>query len=427
MLAAAVIILAILTALTLRAGRTVLFPPALFCATWCATLAGVFVSGPRFLPISEYTCLIYLLGAVAFVLGGFAALFYFDGPRKVGVLSGRSPSATRLALDVMLIFLIATYPYYLHIALRIAGTSNPVLFFATMRNQMLRANGNPFGLAGNLNVLAALVAAAMVYESDRSAKRRVRALVAVLVALAYGVLTGSKGGVLMLVTLFFITQVRAGRVKPAAAMAAFTLALTLFVAGLWAINFSGGSFSDTGALARRMGGEISSYWLGSSVTFSQIAMRPDSLPSTQSIGRFFLQSARSMGFHVQIPKFTAPFTVFSVNGENANTYTIYFSYFKDYGWLGSMVLLTALGGFLTLVWRRAMGGAAIAILFYASFCTAIIQSIESENFFLGLNGYIKALIIYSLLYWALPRYFPDHVAVAPRKPRLDGGSLARPT
>ena len=216
-----------------------------------------------------------------------------------------------------------------------------------------------------------------------------------------------RGGVLMLVTLFFITQIRVGRVKPVAAMTAFAVALALFVAGLWAINFSGHRFGDVSALADRVGGEISNYWLGSPVAFSQVATKLDSLPSTESVGRFFLQTERSLGVQVRIPSIVAPFTVFSVNGEDSNTYTIYFSYFKEYGLLGSIALLSALGGFLTLVWRRAMGGAAIAILFYASFCTAIAQSIESENFFLGLNGYIKALLVYGFLYWVLPRYFPD--------------------
>ena len=407
MLAIAVVILGVLTLLALRLGGTVLFPPALFCATWCVTLGGVLVAGSSFLPVSEYTCLIYLLGAIAFVLGGVAVLYYFEGPVQVCCLRVCSPGSTLRVLDVMLIFLIAVYPFYLHVALRIAGTANPVLYFATMRSQMLHARGNPFGPAGNLNVLAALIAGAMVYESDGSFGRRVRAVFAVVLALAYGVLTGSKGGVLMLVTLFFITQIRAGRLKPAAAITAFVMALALFVAGLWAINFSGRSFGDASALARRVGGEISNYWLGSSVAFSQVAMKPDSLPSTESIGRFFMQTESSLGVHVRIPGFVAPFTVFSANGENSNTYTIYFSYFKEYGWLGSIVLLSALGGFLTLIWRRAMGGTAIAILFYASFCTAIAQSIESENFFLGLNGYIKALIVYGFLYWVLPRYFPD--------------------
>lgn len=423
MLAIAVVILAVLTVLAVRVGGTVLFPPALFCVTWCATLGGVLVAGPGFLPISEYTCLIYVVGAIAFVLGGVAVLHYFEGPGQVGGLRVCSPDSTRRVLDLMLIFLIAAYPYYLHIALRIAGTSNPVLYFATMRGQMLQARGNPFGPAGNLNVLAALVAGAMVYESDGTGGRRLRAAVAVILALAYGVLTGSKGGVLMLVTLFFITQIRAGHLKPAAAITAFAMALTLFVAGLWAINFSGRSFGDVSALARRVGGEISNYWLGSSVAFSQVVTKPDSLPSTESIGRFFLQTERSMGVHVRIPGIVAPFTVFSANGENSNTYTIYFSYFKEYGWLGSIVLLSALGGLLTLIWRRAMGGGAIAILFYASFCTAIVQSIESENFFLGLNGYIKALIVYGLLYWAFPRYFPGQKREIREKARSSGKDM----
>lgn len=406
MLVVVVLVLGVLTVVMLRAGGTILFPPALFCASWFATLAGAAAAGARFLPISEYASLIYLVGGVAFVLGGTVVLYYLGDAPKGDVAPMRRSEATRHTLDALLILLVAAYPYYFHIALRIAGTSNPALFLPAIRMRMVQVAGNPFGVAGNLNVLAALVASAIVYESDGSVKRRLKAVVAVIMALGYGVLTGSKGVVLLLVTLFFLTQIRAGRVRPVAVFAAAGIVLATFTVGLWAINFHGRSFSNIGAMASRMASMGGNYWLSSVVTFSRIVTKPNSLPSAESIGRFFLETGKSLGFHVHVPSINAKYTVFGTHGENSNTYTIYFSYFKEYGWFGSIVLLAGLGGGLTLVWRRAMAARPVAILFYASFCTAILESIYSENFFLGLNWDVKALIVYGFLYWMLPRYFP---------------------
>jgi oligosaccharide repeat unit polymerase len=402
-LAVTVVVLGLLTVLMKRIGGTILFPPALFSAAWFGTLAGVLMGGQQFLPIRESVCLLYIVGALAFAVGGIICAYCINAGRAYE-RSLASARITRSAMDVLLITLVASYPYYLRIAVRIAGTSSPILFLPAIRSKMLASGGNPFGLAGNLNVLASLVCVAVVYESDGSLGGRFRAVMSTLLALAYSALTGSKLGVLLVVTLFFVTQVRAGRIRIMTALITCTAALTLFVGGLLAINLAGQGFGDTGATLAKVGDDIANYWLGSPVAFSQIAMRPDSLPSAENINRFFLETARSLGGHVRVPRLNTKYTVFSSSGEDSNTYTIYFSYFKDYGWFGAVILLGALGAFLTLIWRRAMSGQPVAIIFYASFCTAIVQSIYSEGFFLGLNQDIKALVLYGALYWVLPRY-----------------------
>ena len=407
MLAVSVVILALLTVFMLRIGRTMLFPPALYCASWLVTLTGVLAADTRLLPISEYVCLIYLVGAIAFSLGGVTSLLLFDSRLKAPSISGRTPKITRIVLDVSLLLLIALYPYFLSKVQQIAGTTNPLLILAVIRAKTVLTNKNPLGFAGNLVVVSGLVANAMVYELDGSWNRRVRTVISVIVALSYNVLTGSKGGALLLVTLFFLTQVRNRGIKVSAALLSSLPVVAFFAAGLLAINLSGKSLRSTTTVARYVGAEISNYWLGSPVAFSRVAEKPDSLRSTENIDRFFLNTANSLGFKNRIPNINARYTTVGPEGQDTNTYTIYFSYFKSYGWFGTITLLSGLAAILTFTWNLAMRGAPVSTLLYASLCTAIVQSMYSENFFLGLNGYIKAIVIYGLLYWALPRFFPD--------------------
>lgn len=404
MLAVTVMALWLLALATWRIGRSTLFPPLLYCAIWASTLGGIGVAGARFLSISEYACLIYLVGAVSFALGGVICLSCFDFAISTRErLSWRTPRTSLVALDLLLVLLILIYPYFLHLAVTLAGTSNPLALLVYIRRLTVeKQGGSPFGAIANLTVLAPLVALAITYESDGSFARRARSVVAIIVALAYGVLTGSKGGALLLVTVFFVTQIRARRISVKTGIAAVTLFLFFFGVGLIAINFGGSTRGNAGGIVRQVGGEVLNYWLGSPIAFSKVVERPDSLPSSESIDRFFLQTENSFGMRNKIPSINPPYTTIEAGGKNTNTYTIYFSYFKDFGWIGATLLLAAVGAMVTWVWRWAMVGGPIAALLYANLCTAILQSIYSENFFVALNFYIKAITFYIALYRIIP-------------------------
>ncbi len=63
-----------------------------------------------------------------------------------------------------------------------------------------------------------------------------------------------------------------------------------------------------------------------------------------------------------------------------------------------MVCMTLLGVLLAWVCRYAMGGYPLAILFCAQFAVGILFSMSAEKFALGLNGYLKGLLLFLVLY-----------------------------
>ena len=395
---------AALTVVMLAAARNTLFPPVLFAGTWLLTLVGLIAFGGTLYDVGDYGYLVFLVGACAFCCGGLLTLCVLPHPDSGAPRPRNGAPITRAALDILLGLLVASFPYYVGVAFRIAGTSETAAAVLAIRRAVIEAEGdaNPFGaVAGNLNVLAGLVAIALVYEADGTWRRRWRAIAGIVVALAYGALTGTKGGALLLVTFFFAAQIRVGKIKMAAGLGAIAIALTFFAVGLLAINLPGRSFEDVRTAAGALSSTFISYWLGPLVSFGQIAEQPDALASSENIGRFFLQTARSLGLDVTLPSLYEKYTPISADMTN-NTYTIYFSYFKDYGWLGMALLLASLGVFLTILWARALRGFPVAVLMYAMMCKAIVQSFFNEAFFLGLNGYIKAYVLYWFLYRLLP-------------------------
>lgn len=405
MLTLTAVLLGLIAVAMWRATRSTLSPAVLYCGVWSATLGGLVVAGAIFLPVSEYACLIYLVGAVSFTFGSIFCLSCLgagaiEGPRRP------SPPAARVTLDLLLALLILLFPYFLHLAIAIAGTSNPIVMVQYIRQLSVQSEeGSPYGPVANLTVLAPLVALLMTYEMDGSFSRRARAVLAVVLALAYSILTGSKGGAFILLTAFFVVQVKARRIKVRTAITVGALFMAFFAAGLLAINLGGQTRGGKQVVEQEVGGRVLNYWLGAPVAYSSIAQKPDALPSSESIDRFFLQTGNSLGMKNSIPSINPPYTPIEVNGANSNTYTIYFSYFKDFGWLGAILLPAAIGAMLTWLWRRAMTGGALSVMLYASFCTGILQSIYSENFFLTLNFYIKAVVFYVIAYRVCPALY----------------------
>jgi len=90
----------------------------------------------------------------------------------------------------------------------------------------------------------------------------------------------------------------------------------------------------------------------------------------------------------------------------SNTYTIYYTYFRDFGWFGAVLCLAVLGAILTLIFRLARRGLPIAVLLYAVAAKGIVLSFHAEHFFLALNFIIKAGVFFSLLYLVVARIAP---------------------
>jgi oligosaccharide repeat unit polymerase len=270
------IALTLLAALTLILSGNLLFPPALFCCTWALTLLGLCLVGNTFYDVGEYACLIFLVGAVAFSSGGVLELLRRPCPEPMAGVRPRSDRMTRTALDFLLLGLVALFPYYLRVAYSITGGSEGGLALAAIRQTMVESEGaNPFGsFAANLNLVAPLVAMALYYETDGTWAQRWRAAVAIAVALAYNALTGSKGGVLFLLTLFFVGQVKAGRIRMVAAASAAAAVVSTFAGGLLLVNFYGRSFADLSTAVQELGTAAASYWLGAPVALARSLKGP---------------------------------------------------------------------------------------------------------------------------------------------------------
>jgi oligosaccharide repeat unit polymerase len=382
-------------------------PTTLFIATWTGALLGIGLCGDLFLPISSQALLIYLVGATAFTLGGmFAgqATCRLAQRPKVAMNVDRRRYC-RLILDFLLVVTICGLPFYAHYMLDpVGGLANPNAIWE-IRQRTVESSGQAttFNLVNNLSVLSRFGVFGMFFETDGGRSRNLRAYFSLAPAFAYGILSGSKGPVIIvLLTAMFLSWIKSDHLSVRKVLTTAIISLAFFSFGLLYINYAFVTFSSASDTGSRVGLSILHYTLGGPVAFDRIARDPNSMPSTQKPNRFFLETANSLGGHFEVPGLHAQYSDIS-GGDidtDTNVYTIYFSYYKDYGWLGTVGLMAFVGFCLTLLYNAALRSCPVFSILWAMTSLATFSSIFAEHYFLGLNEYIKAVIFFTALYHA---------------------------
>ena len=385
--------------------RNFLYPPAIFTGGWLLSIIGLVLSGDTFYAVSAETLLVYLVGALAFSMGGLV-VFSGSAVNNVKPVSFSPMQITRICrfLDFFLLVALVGFPFFWAYVFKNADFSNPNLLNEQRQGQV-EASTQIYNPLDNLGAIAQFLAMGMYVNNDGSFSRKWRTYLSILLAIVYGGMTGTKGNIVHLIlNLSFISFMRAGRINFVVLGSMFIIAMTLFAAGLLVVNLSYMDLDvfsmDTIALLVK---HIQGYWLGGLVAFERIVQSPESMESVRHLNRFFLETANSLGANFYLPSRHAVYTHTSPT-DFTNVYTIYFSYFKDYGWLGVLLGMSMLGGLLTWIYLLAHRGNPLAIIFYGVNMTGILLSVQADFFVLALNKHIKMLIIFYVMYYVVPRF-----------------------
>jgi oligosaccharide repeat unit polymerase len=413
-----IVLFTLLLILNLWVTKSALSPSVLFVAIWLISLIGLFLSGGTFYGISPLALLIYFVGAIAFssggILGQFARQRISIGRSTVEVHTvDPTRDVRRVVMDLILLILLVGLPvYWFQVVEQFGGASD--LTLALIRAQDVEQSGTAgsFNLVRNFPLLSALLAYALYYENDWTTSRRLRAYAAAALAVVYGSILGTKmTAVVVLTTIFFIASLRGRKVRVGMAFAVLVTALVAFSIGLVVINFAYQDVRSPIELLHDILGGIQSYWLGGIVAFERIVGDPHAVESTQGISRFFLETANSLGAQYYVPSLHADYTDIS-STLNTNVYTIYFTYYKDLGLGITVLLMCSVGCLCGYVYEWARNGRPIPVIFYAMLAVAILFSIHAEHFLIGLNGYIKTVIFFLLLYKVAPHFWALAVRTA---------------
>ena len=253
------------------------------------------------------------------------------------------------------------------------------------------------------SVLAVLLAVTAVAENKDSRFSRIRSILIIAIALLYALMAGaSAGAVSLALGLIGIDAIRHGGLRTKTMVVGLTVALVCFAA--IATVQSKGNVDSHASLSENVFGTVELvgvYLLGGVVAFDAVVQYPASITPVWSIWRVFQLTANKFGASFDVPSVHAQYTDIS-DDYNGNVYTIYFSYYPDYGLAGVCAIMLVLGAVVTVIYQKAIQGNPRSVLLYAFVFSGIVLSGFSEYFFLGANFWFKAVLYTMLAYRFVP-------------------------
>lgn len=356
-----------------------------------------------FYPISFYTYVIYFIGAFMFSTGEILGEV-FSGKKFYSKLSENKIikrvnkyNKKENYIMVLMFFILSSLltVFYKNIAgLSGASLLNINTFFYQVRVAELHAQGGQFSMIKNLGPLSLISGVYFYNIYKKNNEKKVLVYSIILVGLMYQLLTGGRSGaVYMILALMGVEFMREGKIKIKNFIKLGTP--LVFVITFIAYYLGKGEVDNTRPFMQNINAfykDFISYLLGGFGAFDRIVNYPGSIASNGGVNRFFIETARSLGFNVYVPSLHMEYTVIG-NEFTTNVYTIYSIYYIEYGLIGTCLFLLLLGILSSIIYKMAKKGNDFFCVLYGFLVSGIVLSVFSEYFYTNLNFLIKAVIV----------------------------------
>lgn len=408
MLIVAGLFLLFLAVINFRCARNWAYPPCVFCLVWSFAILLLWAFDELFFAVGLNSVLYFIMGAIAFSIGGSAILALPLQPfakERGGLQNG---SEISLGLDIGLALLVVCFPLYLRymeFAGSLASTSGNNVSEQLRRGSMLLANDPNRGLRFEPSLIPlSIIFAVLAYHEYRGGRiRRWRTLALVLLGLFYTFASGARSEVMvLLVGLFGVAWLRNGRLPRRLLMIAssfFFLIFTVNQISLEKMNAqANASFTDN---LPAVAGGLLAYTVGGLVAFDHYIDNPGSVKNQWKLTKPIARIVNRFGGDMDEPSRHLMFTKISPS-EETNVYTVYFPFVED-GYTFGFLAFAALGGMSSLIFRYARRGHPLAVICYGFALYATVMSVFAEEFFARSSLYAKAAVVVVLLYSVGPK------------------------
>jgi oligosaccharide repeat unit polymerase len=395
------LLVAVLAVVNLRVGRSLLYPPALYSVWWAVLLFIVWLSGDTFYPLSLKTLSVYVLGTMAFTLGASLRLLSWRIQPEQYVVSDSQHRAVNRFLLLGTIVLLAAFPLYWQRLHELQAASSYSDFWRGVRQQTSSGlvGESGFGLYEYFMSIASFMSMIAVYHADGSRRSRLRAVAVIAITLTYHFLTSARQGAMT--TLFGIVAIswmRAEKVKWKTWCASGLLLLVVFAVPAVLLHKGGDLSKSLGDNAIGVLQSLQQYSVGGLVGFNQVIDDLSVFPEWLSF-RFFFALARAIGFGVEVPLVILPFTA---TPAPTNIYTIYGSYFADFGWSGTVVIMCLHGYWMTMLFQSAVRRRPEAVVLFGIAVSRMLMSSATDGFLISLSFWLQAIACTLAVYhWPL--------------------------
>jgi oligosaccharide repeat unit polymerase len=385
-------------AVQLRWSGSILFPSVLFGGLWGSILLGLAFSGDDFYQVSLLTLGICMASVASFTLGSVAACRSPRLLRRFKHQPGRKTGVLRI-LDGCLVGAIAVFPLYVSRLMSFRSLGARSNFFQNARAEMVLRENAQIGYGPFSYVMAAALVMTLIAIAEywRSRKAWWRPAVWMAVTLAYYLLTGSRLGAMVLtIASACVVVLAGGRLNRKITLAAAVAVLSIFSFGSVALGKGGAFYAGVSENVISVAQSFRLYALGGIVACDQrLQDGADTQGGNARSFRFFYMVLRSVGINYAIYD---PVERGIPTPQITNVYSIYYNYFRDFGWLGMPLVFAALGALCAFLYRCAVRGRPECVVLYSLACGFLVFTCSGDPFLLGASACIQATVQVYLVY-----------------------------
>jgi oligosaccharide repeat unit polymerase len=392
-------------------GRSVLYPPFLFCGIWLLDLAVYRLNLGEFDMPHTNTLTLLTMGAVCFSVGGMFATLFPKSLIEARFILTRFPPRNNLVKPAVILFLACGIPLLFSNLRTLAsqGTGNTI--FQQARNAGVAgasgdqiAGGNPLG---TYFTLWSLYAAPLFLIERRDKSFWVMTAIAFLASLLS---TGRLPFLMLISSLTCVELMKTNRhtfwsaVK--FARIPVLLFISLFFGLLFLMKYTSIFEGGIGAIILLF---LVGYIIGPTAALDYFLQHPQDYPDQpHHTFKFFLSIAAKFHLIAYQESTRVDFVDLPVP---TNVYTVYRSYLSDFGFYGALIAIATIGLLQTLLYRKARTGSLLGIYFFAITLFALLLSVFSDEY-ASFGSYIDSLAFAAI--YILLRSLPLRVL-----PRLD--------
>lgn len=403
--------------------RSILFPPVVFCLVWAGILLGLLLSGDAFYPLSPIALLVCVLSCAAFSGGAMAThpLAGLSRFRLWQMRCMREDKWTLRAIDILFALFAGLFPIYWMRLLRLGEGATGFELLLKIRLQMVAGDlGNAEGLGAFRYVLSALLVMTLIVttETNRQRLSKWRLLLWVLLTMAYNIPTGSRLGSLIVFFGMLAILVFVKNKIPFVATFSTGVAILIVFALVAVFLGKGGSVTESplenvASIAK----SLRVYAIGGIVACDQLLQKEKPQPEQRPSLKFFRALGHSLGFASASPlELNPPIDTPS----ETNVYSVFYNYFRDFGWAGMSAIFAGLGMGFSFLYRTAVKGRPEAVTLLGLGCSYLVLTCAGDAFISGLSACIQSTILVMLIYNIVPLLRWCNVSFS-ASPRVDLG------
>jgi oligosaccharide repeat unit polymerase len=378
---------------------TYLYPPVIFSVFWAVLLFVLALSGNMFYSISHSTLFIYLMGALAFSAGAIVPVMMrrIKKPKAYNLKTIKNKYSD-VIINIGLIASIFVFPYYCFKLYQIASSSGFSNLWVGLRYATVYGGAS----IGWLTYFVAFVRFLAVFsyiESKNVKSRKIRAYILIVLSLMYDLLSmGRTAAFSLILVLLGVKVVLEKKVSFKSILIFAIISFIVFAIPAVLLGKGGSIGNSLSENVRGVSNSLTVYLLGGVVAFDNVVKNPGLYAGPIiTTFRFFLALLNRIGIgHYDLPRFVSMVTY---TPSPTNVYTIYFSYFLDYGNMGIFIFLFIIGFFSSIVFINAyFKSSKISTFLYGMVIAALLVSNGGEAFFSALSSWLQAGIFLFFVY-----------------------------